>query len=176
MNGCLTIVHCGRSNFLSLSRVETYALTSHAHPGQAAHSESSGASCCTSRWAWLATGWGSSCHCFLKIQQQEPRQLAFHGKQCYWKEQARDRWYRHCLYPFPKCFLQPASVDSPGLSQSQAICSNSDSYLLRRGPLGDMSESVNMTIMTFLEAATRLTVQMITPQIVLGISNREIKL
>lgn len=140
------------------------------------YSESPGAACCTSKWAWLAPGGGSSCHCFLKIQEQEPRQLAFHVKQCYWKEQAHDRWYRHCLYPFPKCFLQPASVGSPGLSQSQAICSHSDSYVLRRGKLGDMSESVNMTIMTFLEAATRLTVQVLTPQIVLGISNQEIKL
>ena len=58
------------------------------------------------------------------------------------------------------------------------MSSNSDSYLLKMGvgEVGDVSDSVNMTGMTFLGTATRLTVQTINPPILLGISNHEIKL
>lgn len=64
------------------------------------------------------------------------------------------------------------------------MSSNSDSYLLKMGvgEVGDVSDSINMTGMTFLGTATRLTVQMINPPILLGIyqimqlNRREIKL
>lgn len=58
-------------------------------------------------------------------------------------------------------FLNAGRVDSFSLSQSRAIAQIKIPVSLRQEKLGDMSE--NMTIMTFLGEATRVTIQVAKP-------------
>lgn len=89
INGCLTTVYFGKSNFLSLSRAETCALTSHGHAG----------------WATLLSNWGLLLHLQVGLacgwmKQKLPslpgnagaraETISFClGVQCYWKDRSK---------------------------------------------------------------------------------------
>lgn len=84
------------------------------------------------------------------------------GVRCYWKDQACDKWHQCWLYPFIKVCPSTSKCSLSWPEPVPESCLNSDFYLLKTGEAGWcvlvlLSESVNRTMMTFLETSIRLS-------------------
>lgn len=138
-------------------------------------SESSGTFFCTSRWAWpgLREGEAAIASWKSRINNQDKKLL-------------RERNVIEKSRPMIDCIdIGSTLFWNASFSQQVLPClvwANPEQFaqihilIFLRGKPGDVSESINRTMMMFLGAATRCTVQVINSQMSLSVSNQEIKL
>lgn len=71
----------------------------------------------------------------------------------YWQEQAHNRWCKHRLYHFLKCFLRQQVLSHLVWTSPRQFAQIQVPMSLEQGELGDMSKNVNMTIIDMIRAS-----------------------